>query len=210
MTTDQLAAAIIGAFIHGGESFLEGTLVAALPVFWLLALALHLARPYMLNTTKKFSLRLAADIWWVLYIGVRDMIVVIAFIMSFMYLFPDVLMSQAMPIGGSLATAVLFAILLTKLVADTDDDPRAFRVVSYLLALGATLYIVPTLAGVQVSALALGDPWDGLGKALVTSTNIDLAMALWWVSITAVGVMGLVAVWYNLRAPGATLREAKR
>jgi hypothetical protein len=210
MTTDQLAAAIIAAFIHGGESFLEGTLVAALPVFWLLALALHLARPYMLNTTKKFSLRLAADIWWVLYIGLRDMIVVIAFIMSFMYLFPDVLMSQAMPIGGSLATAVLFAILLTKLVADTDDDPRAFRVVSYLLALGATLYIVPTLAGVQVSALALGDPWDGLGKALVTSTNIDLAMALWWVSITAVGVMGLVAVWYNLRAPGATLREAKR
>ena len=210
MTTDQLAAAIIAAFIHGGESFLEGTLIAALPVFWLLALALHLARPYMLNTTKKFSLRLAADIWWVLYIGVRDMIVVIAFIMSFMYLFPDVLMSQAMPIGGSLATAVLFAILLTKLVADTDDDPRAFRVVSYLLALGATLYIVPTLAGVQVSALALGDPWDGLGKALVTSTNIDLAMALWWVSITAVGLMGLVAVWYNLRAPGATLREAKR
>jgi hypothetical protein len=210
MTTDQLAAAIIAAFIHGGESFLEGTLVAALPVFWLLALALHLARPYMLNTTKKFSLRLAADIWWVLYIGLRDMIVVIAFIMSFMYLFPDVLMSQAMPIGGSLATAVLFAILLTKLVADTDNDPRAFRVVSYLLALGATLYILPTIAGVQVSALTLGDPWDGLGKALVTSTNIDLAMALWWVSIIAVGVMGLVAVWYNLRAPGATLREAKR
>jgi hypothetical protein len=210
MTTDQLAAAIIKGFIDGGESFLEGTLVAALPVFWLLAIALHLARPYMLNTTKKFSLRLAADIWWVLYIGLRDMVVVIAFIMSFMYLFPDVLMSQAMPIGGSLATAVLFAILLTKLVADTDDDPRAFRIVSYLLALGATLYILPTMAGVQVSALALGEPWNGLGKALVTSTNPDVAIALWWVSITAVGVMGLVAVWFNLRAPGATLGRAER
>jgi len=204
MTSDQLAGAIIKAFLAGGESFLEGTLAAALPIFWLLALALHLARPYMLNTTQKFSLRLAADIWWVLYIGLRDAVVVIAFIMSFMFLFPDVLMAQALPIGGSAATAVLFGVLLTKLVADTDDDPRAFRLVSYLLALGATLYIVPTLAGVQVSALALGDPWDGLGKALVTSTNQELAIALWGLALTAVGVMGLVAVWFNLRAPGAT------
>jgi hypothetical protein len=207
MTTDQLAAAIIKGFLDGGESFLEGTLAAALPIFWLLALALHLARPYMLNTTHKFSLRLAADIWWVLYVGLRDAIVVIAFVMSFMYLFPDVLMSQALPIGGSLAAAILFGVLLTKLVADADDDPRAFRVVSYLLALGATLYILPTLAGVQVSALALGDPWDGLGKALVTSTNPTLAMGLWWISIIAVGVMGFVAVWFNLRAPGASLRR---
>ncbi|MBU6424136.1 MAG: hypothetical protein KGQ88_08895, partial [Chloroflexi bacterium] len=69
MTSDQLAAAIIKAFLDAGEGFLEGTLAAALPIFWLLALALHLARPYMLATTRKFSLRLAADIWWVLYIG---------------------------------------------------------------------------------------------------------------------------------------------
>ncbi|MDE3101630.1 MAG: hypothetical protein KGJ98_05275 [Chloroflexota bacterium] len=210
MTSDQLAAAIIKAFLDAGEGFLEGTLAAALPIFWLLALALHLARPYMLATTRKFSLRLAADIWWVLYIGLRDVIVVLAFIMSFMYLFPDVVVGNDLPIGGSLATALLFGVLLTKLVADADDDPRAFRVVSYLLAAGATLYIVPTLVGVQVSALGLGKPWSSIAASLVTSQDQVVATALWAVSIVAVGVMGIVAVWFNLRTGETKLGRAER
>ncbi len=198
MTPDQLAQAIIKAILDGGEGFLEGTLAAALPIFWLLAIALHLARPYMLRTTAKFSLRLAADIWWVLYIGIRDLIVVVVFIMSFMFLFPDVVMANAFPITGALAMVAAFATLLTKLLADGDDDPRAFRLVSWLLAAGATLFILPTIVGVQVSALDLGDPWSGIAAALVTSSNQGLAVALSWISVVAVGVMGVVAIWFNL------------
>ncbi len=203
MTSAQLANAIIQGFLGGGESFLEGTLAAALPIIWLAVLALHLARPYMLGVTRKFSLRLAADIWWILYIGLRDALIAIAFIMSFMFLFPDVVVGNALPIGGSLATACLFAVLLIKLVTDSDEDPRAFMVTSHLLAAGATLYIAPTLLGVQMSALNLGTPWKGLAAALVTSSNQGLAIALLWVSVAAMGVMGLVAVAYNLRHPRA-------
>jgi hypothetical protein len=210
MTTDQLADAIVKAFLQGGEGFLEGTVAAALPIIWLLALALHLARPYMLRTTQKFTLRLAADIWWVLYVALRDGLLAVAFIMSFMFLFPDVLLADALPIGGSVATALLFAVLLTKLVADSDDDPRAFRLVSGLLAAGVTIYVLPTIVGVQVSALDLGDPWNGVAQSLVTSTNGALAIALWWISLLAIGVMGAVAVWFNLRTPGMTLGRAER
>jgi hypothetical protein len=210
MTTDQLAEAIVKAIQQGGEGFLEGTLAAALPIVWLLALALHLARPYMLRMTKKFTLRLAADIWWVLYVALRDGLVAVAFVMSFMFLFPDVLLADALPIGGSIAAALLFAVLLTKLVADSDDDPRAFRVVSGLLAAGATIYIVPTIVGVQVSALDLGDPWNVLAQSLVTSTNGTLAIALWWISLAAIAVMGAVAVWFNVRSPAMTLGRAER
>ena len=197
MTPDQLAQAIINAILDGGEGFLEGTLAAALPIFWLLAIALHLARPYMIRTTGKFSLRLAADIWWVLYVGIREVIVVMVFVMSFMFLFPDVVAGNAFPVTGSLAAATAFAVLLVKLMSDGDDDPRAFRAISWLLALGATLYILPTLAGVQVSALDIGD-YRGFADSLVSSTNTDLAVALCWISVAAVGVMGLIAVWFNL------------
>ncbi|HEY8861406.1 MAG TPA: hypothetical protein VIN37_04845 [Candidatus Limnocylindria bacterium] len=210
MTPDQLADAIVKAFLQGGEGFLEGTMAAALPIIWLLALALHLARPYMLRMTQKFTLRLAADIWWVLYIALRDGLLAVAFIMSFMFLFPDVLLADALPIGGSIATAMLFAVLLTKLVADTDDDPRAFRLVSGLLAGGVTIYILPTIVGVPVSALDLGDPWNGIGQALVTSTNGALAITFWWISLLAIGLMGAVAVWFNLRTPAMTLGRAER
>ena len=210
MTPDQLAAAIVKSFLQGGEGFLEGTMAAALPIIWLLALALHLARPYMLRMTQKFTLRLAADIWWVLYIALRDGLLAVAFNMSFMFLFPDVLLADALPIGGSIATAILFGVLLTKLVADTDDDPRAFRLVSGLLAGGVTIYVLPTIVGVQVSSLDLGDPWNGIGQALVTSTNGALAITFWWISLLAIGVMGAVAVWFNLRTPAMTLGRAER
>ena len=210
MSPDQLAHAIVKAFLQGGERFLEGTVAATLPIIWLLALGLHLARPHMLRMTEKFTLRLAADIWWVLYVALRDGLLAVAFVMSFMFLFPDVLLTDALPIGGSIATALLFAVLLTKLIADADDDPRVFRLVSGLLAVGVTIYVLPTIVGVQVSALDLGDPWNGFARSLVTSTNGALAIALWWISLLAIGVMGGVAVWFNLRTPGMTFDRAER
>ncbi len=203
MTSDQLAKSIIQGLTQGGEGALEGTLAAILPMLWLAVLALHLARPYMLGATGKFSLRLAADIWWILYVGLRDVLIAVTFLMSFMFLFPDVVLANDLPIGGSLATACLFGVLLVKLVADADDDRRAFQLVSVLLGAGATLYIVPTLAGVQLDALQLGSPWHGIATGLITSSNPWLAMALLWISLAGIGLMGLAAVWYNLRAPAA-------
>jgi hypothetical protein len=206
MTVHQLTHAIINAFLQGGEGFLEGTMAALLPLLWLVILALHLARPYMVRTTQKFSLRLGADIWWVLYIGIRDLMLAIVAIMSFMYLYPDIVVADSLPIGGSLATAALFGVLLVKLVADADDDPRVFRLVSTLLGVGSALYLVPTLLGVQLSSAHWGSGWANVAKALATNTNSDLAVALCWISVAAIAVMGLVALWYDLRVPSQTAR----
>ena len=202
MTVDQLSQAIVKAFLQGGEGFLEGTLAAALPMLWLLALALHLARPYMVRTTQKFSLRLGADIWWLLYIGIRDLLIVVIAIASVMDLYPDVVVADSLPLGGSLATAALFGALLVKLVADADDDPRAFGLVSALLGLGSALYIVPTLIGVQLTGVQ-SEPWASIANALVTSKNPGVAVAFCWTAVAAIAVMGLVALWYDLRVPAA-------
>lgn len=201
MTPDQLTQAIINAFLQGGEQFLEGTMAAALPLLWMLVIALHLARPYMVRTTQKFSLRLGADIWWVLYIGLRDILIVATAILSFMFLFPDVLVADSLPIGGSLATVMLFGALLVKLVSDADNDPRAFKLVSTLLGIGSALYLVPTLLGVQLSSVDWGPFWASIAAALSTNTDQGVALALCWVSIFAIAVMGLVALAYNLRVP---------
>jgi hypothetical protein len=209
MTVDQLSQALINAFLQGGEKFLEGTMAAALPLLWMLVVALHLARPYMVRTTQKFSLRLGADIWWVLYIGLRDLMIAVTAILSFMFLYPDVIVSNSLPIGGSLATAALFGALLVKLFADADNDPRAFKLVSTLLGAGSALYLVPTLIGVQLSQVDWGPFWTGIGKALSTDTDQGVAVALCWFAVVAVAVMGLVAVAYNLRGPSAATMRAQ-
>jgi len=201
MTPDQLTQAIINAFVQGGEQFLEGTMAAALPLLWMLVVALHLARPYMVRTTRKFSLRLGADIWWVLYVGLRDVLIAATAILSFMFLYPDVIVADSLPIGGSIATALLFGALLVKLVADADNDPRAFKLVSNLLGLGSALYLVPTILGVQLNSVGWGPFWTDVANALTTNTDQGVALALCWISIVAVAVMGLVALAYNLRVP---------
>jgi len=74
--------AVIPSIAEAAEALVEGTIAALLPILWLLVLALHLARPYMLQTLKKFTLRLGADLWWLLYRGVRDLLIVITFMLS--------------------------------------------------------------------------------------------------------------------------------
>lgn len=204
MTVDQLTQAIINAFLQGGEQFLEGTMAAALPLLWMLVVALHLARPYMVRTTRKFSLRLGADIWWVLYVGLRDVMIAVTAMLSFMFLYPDVLVADSLPIGGSLATVALFGALLVKLVADADNDPRAFKLVSTLIGAGSALYLVPTLLGVQLTAVDWGPFWSNVARAMATNTDQGVALALCWFSIVAIAVMGLVALGFNLRAPAKT------
>jgi hypothetical protein len=204
MTVDQLSQAIVNAFLQGGEQFLEGTMAAALPLLWMLVVALHLARPYMVRTTQKFSLRLGADIWWVLYVGLRDVLIAVTAILSFMFLYPDVLVADSLPIGGSLATAALFGALLVKLVADADNDPRAFKLVSTLIGAGSALYLVPTLLGVQLSSVNWGPFWADVAKTLATNTDPALAVWLCWFSGGAVALMGLLALAYNLRGPART------
>ena len=207
MTPEQ-----VPGFFGFGESFIEGTIAAALVVLWLLAIALHLGRGYMVRTTGKFTLRLGADLWWIIYIGLRDIIVVQVFLGSFIYFYPDVVGAQALPITGGLAAVCAFAVMLIKLIRH-GDETAAFRWQLLLLGLGGTLYIVPYLLGVQMTQLH-GQHVEKLVPMLVSNLNPDVALPLCYLSGAAVGVMGLFAVYYNLRSTGArpatTTPEATR
>ena len=195
MTPDQ-----VSDFFDAGEMFVEGTIGAALVVLWLLALALHLGRSYMVRTTGKFTLRLGADLWWIIYVGLRDLIVVQVFIGSFIFFYPDVVAGMDLPITGGLAAVCAFAVLLIKLMRH-GDETAAFRWQVLLLGLGATLYVVPYLLGVQMTELQ-GKNVERIVPMLVSSQNLDVALPLSYLSGALVGLLGLVAVVYNLRSTG--------
>jgi hypothetical protein len=207
MTPDQ-----VSGFFDAGESFIEGTIGAALVMLWLLALALHLGRPYMVRTTGKFTLRLGADLWWIIYVGLRDLIVVQVFIGSFIFFYPDVVAGQDLPITGGLAAVCAFAVMLIKLTRP-GDETTAFRWQVLLLGLGATLYVVPYFFGVQMTELH-GQRVDQVMPFLVSSRNLDLALPLCYLSSALVGLLGLIAVVYNLRStgrrPAGSIPEAAR
>ncbi len=90
MNVQTLTQAIVSGINSGAEQFLEGTLAALLPVIWLALLALHLGRPYILAMIERFTLRLGADLLWLIYVALRDLLIVSGVVMSFMFFFPDV------------------------------------------------------------------------------------------------------------------------
>jgi hypothetical protein len=201
MSVTDLTNAIIKGINAGGEQFLEGTLAAMLPIIWIVLLGLHLGRPYILDMIDRFTLRLGADLLWLIYVALRDFLVISGVIMSFMFLFPDVVTADALPLTGGLAAATLFAVLLVKLIGDPDNDPRAFSLVTVLLGIGAAFYFIPYIFGVQANAVATGQLSD-ISNFLVTSTNPLWAVGLSYVTIGLLAVMGAIATGYALRTGG--------
>lgn len=196
MTADQVAG-----FFDAGESFVEGTIAAALVVLWVLTLAMHLGRPYMVRNTGKFTLRLGADLWWIVYVALRDLLLVQVLLGSFIFFYPDVITGQDLPITGGLAAVCAFAALLIKLTTRGDADINGYRWQVLLIGLGATLYIVPYFFGTQMTELT-GQRVDVIMPLLVSSKNPDLALPLCYLSAALAGICGLIAVTYNLRGTG--------
>ena len=190
------------------EQFIEGTIAAALVALWLLAVALHLARPYMLAMTRKFTLRLGADLWWTIYVGMRDVFLLQVFLGSFIFFYPDVVKNNDLPITGGLAGAAAFAVLLIKLMTRGDSSPRSFQLQTMLIGLGATLYLVPYFLGSQMTTVASSYATQ-LSSILVSSQNQTWALVLCYLSGAMVGVMGLVAVAYNLRMAAPSPRKTE-
>ncbi len=167
-------------------------------MLWLVALGLHLARPYMAHTTGKFTLRLGADLWWIIYVALRDIFLLQVFLGSFIFFYPDVVSGQPLPVTGGLAAVCAFAALLIKLVTKGDADLGWFRVQVILVAIGSVLYLGPYFFGVQATELT-GQRIEGISQALVSNENLDLALPLCYLSAAIAGILGLVAVAYNFR-----------
>lgn len=193
MTPDQITQAVYNSITGAGESVLEGTVAALLPILWFAVLALHLARPYMLRVVTKFSLRLGADLWWLIYVSIRDLLIFVTFVMSLQFFFVDPFIHHDFPITAGFAGVCALAVLVIKLIWDADDERRPFLAVSTLLGLGSLLYLVPELAGVQASVFGNA---NGLSSALISSQHPVLSAALTYVNMALAGVLGLVAVGY--------------
>jgi len=158
----------------------------------------------------RFTLRLGADLLWLVYVALRDLLIVSGVVMSFMFFFPDVVSADPLPLTGGLAAAMLFGVLLVKLMGDPDHNLRDFRLVTILLAIGSVFYFVPYVLGVQGNAVFTAEPYHSISNFLVTNTNTSWAVGIAYVSIVLLAIMGAIATLYALRTGGrAEVSEAE-
>jgi hypothetical protein len=187
MTPDDVTAAIVQAIIFGGRQWVVSTIAAMLPSLWVLTIILHLARPYMLRTVKKLSLRFGADVWWLSYVLVRDGVMLTTFALSMIFLFPNLLATIPLPLTAPLAGLLLFASLYVKLLYDSDDDFQTYRVSTAFLAVGAAFYLIPQIFAIESASQG----WlSGVVDFLTSTSNTAWIPPILIVSMLGYGVIG--------------------
>ena len=179
MTPDQLSDAIVSGLVTGGQAWIVQTAAAMLPALWVLTLAMHLSRPYMVRMLHKFTLRFGADIWWLAYVLLRDAVMLVTFGLGIVLFYPDLVKTDSLPLTGSLATALLLVALAVKLTRDADDDAADFRLTTWLVLVASALYLVPQVFGVEA---ADQDYLASISGFLTTSSNTDWAVPLLYAS----------------------------
>ncbi len=187
MTPEDVTAAIVQAILKGGEQWVVSTIAALLPALWAMTVILHLARPYMLRTIKKLSLRFGADVWWLAYVLVRDALMLITFVLSLIFLFPNLVTTIPLPLTAPLAGLLLFASLYVKLLYDSDDDFRAYRVATALLAVGAAFYLIPQIFAIETASQ---ERLSGVANFLTSTSNTAWMGPILIVSMIGYGVIG--------------------
>lgn len=204
MTPEQISDAIVQALLQGGRQWLVATIAAFMPSLWALTLILHLARPYVLRTLRKLSLRFGADVWWLSYVLIRDAVMIVTFGLSIIFLMPNLVLTMDLPVTAPLATLFLFWALYVKLLHDADDSFGAYRLATVLLVIGATCYFVPQTLAIESGGQ---DYMAGIAAALDSTTNTALAGPLLVVSLlgffaTAGAIFFRVVIAANRAAAG--------
>jgi hypothetical protein len=210
MTPDQITEAITKAFLEGGQQWLVLTIAAFMPALWSLTLMLHLARPYVIRTLRKLSLRFGADVWWLTYVLLRDAVTILTFGLSVIFLMPNLVLTFDLPLTAPLATLFLFWALYVKLLYDADDRFGAYRLVTALLVIGATLYYVPQTLGLEANSQ---DYLSGLASFFDSTKNQAWAGPILIVSLIGATITAAVIFWRVVLAPtgqpaGATGRSS--
>ena len=187
MTPEEVTAAIVQAILKGGEQWVVSTIAALLPALWAMTVILHLARPYMLRTVKKLSLRFGADVWWLGYVLVRDGLMLTTFVLSLIFLFPNLVTTIPLPLTAPLAGLLLFASLYVKLLYDSDDDFQTYRVSTALLAVGAAFYLVPQIFAIETTSQ---ERLSGVASFLTSTSNPSWMGPILIFSMIGYGVIG--------------------
>lgn len=187
MTPDDVTKAIVQAILQGGMQWVVSTIAAFMPSLWAMTIVFHLARPYVLRTVTKLSLRFGADVWWLGYVLVRDAVILLTLALSLVFLFPNLMTNIALPLTAPLAALLLFASLYVKLLYDSDDDLQAYRVATALLAAGGALYVLPQIFAIESTSQS----WlSGVSSFLTSSSNTAWVGPIVFVAAVGFGVIG--------------------
>lgn len=159
---------------------------------------LHIGRPYFERILSRFTLRVAADLWWMMYVVLRDGSLFFAVLFGFLNLNLDLMADikiglPFVPFG----TVALAAALVVKVFRNTEDINKSFRFATYLVVIGGLLNIVGYVFVMEGPgseyAIAQSVFWQTL-HSWRSNKNPELSVMTFYFSFLMISVIGVVAI----------------
>jgi hypothetical protein len=207
-----------GAIATGAGIFTEATMALMTGIMLIAAFGLQIGRNYFLRTLNKFTLRLGADIWWLAYIMIRDGLMFFGVLFGFELFFVGTFGDYPIAVPFMpLAIVLVAAALLLKLVRDADEEEKTNRIVTFLVAGAAALYVFGALFvtesivgygqagyltnpdGTIATAAGGSDVWTWIYNAFSSTVNAPLAIGTFYVCFGALSVMAFYALYHVTR-----------
>ena len=109
-------------------------------LFSIISALLHIGRPYFERILSRMTLRVAADVWWLLYIIIKDGLLLISVLLIFLNMNLDLMADikiglPFVPLGMML----LIISLIIKVFRNTEDINKLSRINNYIISAGALL-----------------------------------------------------------------------
>ena len=159
---------------------------------------LHIGRSYFERILGRFTLRVAADLWWAVYIILRDGTLVFATLFGFWNLNLDLMADIKIGLPFvPLGTVALSAALLVKVFRNAEDVNRSYRWSAALVSIGALLNIVGFAfvmegPGAEYAASKTAF-WQTL-RSWRSNENPELATVTFYVTFLMLTVLVAIAV----------------
>ena len=163
-------------------------------VSWLL----HVARPYFERIQGRLTLRMAAELWWLAYIVVRDGALVAAMLTGLFCLNLDLMadIKVGLPFVP-LGTVALSAALWIKVFRNTEDVNRNFGIGMWLVGLGALLNTLGFVLVMEAPGAEYEAAKTAFWRTMVSwrsNENPALATITFYVAAAFLAVLAIAAI----------------
>lgn len=204
------AAGASSTYVTAGAIYTENTVVVLITMLTILALSIQIARGYFLRILRKFTLRLAADMWWLIYIVLRDASIFLVVFLGFLLFWPGIYQDFPIAVPFMPLAIDFFAMALVVMVlVDTDEIPKYNSLITILVLIGTFLYVtgvvfvtespvtLPVLPPTVSSSTS--NIWGYFNANFNSQNNPPLSIYSFYVTFAILGLCGLIAILYSFR-----------
>jgi len=172
-------------------------------LFSIISALLHIGRPYFERILSRMTLRVAADMWWIIYIILRDGLLFFSVLFIFLNVNLDLMADikiglPFVPIGMD----ILVIALIIKVFRNTEDFNKLSRMNNYIITFGAFLNFLGYLLVMEAPGdeySAAKQPFWTLMKSLRSNVNPWLSTVVFYITFGLLIITLVVSLFFFSR-----------